>query len=560
VARRRGGALAVLLGLSGVQCLSLNEQDISVSSGGMSAAAGSSTAGNALESASKGVGAAGEPESGGPQGNDAGSQATGGNSAGTAGSGGKGGPVSTGGQGGQMSVGTAGGDATGEGGAANGGSPECTETDQDFCTRMLAECGPMQGEDLCGTHRNADCGKCPFGECEGNACSCQPETDTKFCTRQGKTCGFLDGIDNCGKSRSFVQCGECEAGACGADNICCARDAKNALECPGTEVLARSQGGPAGIAVDDEHLFWTSTTDGTILRANLDGSSRTTIAFGQANPAAIALSDTHVFWTASDVVDPLARVNGARIGVRRAPKSGGQAAVAAVSPRDPFTGHTFDLLYVAGFVYWTERINSAVDTLIMAPIGASAGLGQYLVTNYTEPQTMRQTLASDGSSIVWAMSQDVFSDAGVLWRADVGQTSGSKIFSSAVPIGGIDILGNRVFFPNAVQDTSSPTEPWDMKWVDTAGGAPESQSIPWEHYGSLGWDEGVRCLMLAENLVLIAINGGGGPSWALQTLALDTGKTQYVADVDGGPGDFAVSNGYVYWTEPATGRVLRAEL
>jgi hypothetical protein len=158
------------------------------------------------------------------------------------------------------------------------------------------------------------------------------------------------------------------------------------------------------------------------------------------------------------------------------------------------------------------------------------------------------------------MSQDVFSDAGVLWRADVGQTIGSKIFSSAVPIGGIDIHGGQVFFPNAVQDTSSPTEAWDMKWLDIAGGAPTSQSIPWEHYGLLGWDEGVRCLMLDENLALIAINGGGGPSWSLQTVALDTGESHYVADVDGGLGDFVAAGGYVYWTEPTTGRVLRAAL
>jgi hypothetical protein len=93
-----------------------------------------------------------------------------------------------------------------------------------------------------------------------------------------------------------------------------------------------------------------------------------------------------------------------------------------------------------------------------------------------------------------------------------------------------------------------------------SGGAPASYPVSLVHGAVIGFDPGMRLRLRSDQTAVVAFKGGGGPSWALFEIALESGAAKYVADVDGGLGDFVVDPSYVYWTEPYTGRVLRAAL
>jgi len=71
---------------------------------------------------------------------------------------------------------------------------------------------------------------------------------------------------------------------------------------PGTPptVLASGYGSPMGIAVDDEYVYWTNYTDGTVVKTRTSGEGAPyTLASGSTNcnnPAAIVVKDNTVYW------------------------------------------------------------------------------------------------------------------------------------------------------------------------------------------------------------------------------------------------------------------------
>jgi hypothetical protein len=63
--------------------------------------------------------------------------------------------------------------------------------------------------------------------------------------------------------------------------------------------LASGQGYPGMIAVDGTYVYWTTQSDGTVMKVRADGTdgAPTTLASVQSNPWGIAVDATNVYWT-----------------------------------------------------------------------------------------------------------------------------------------------------------------------------------------------------------------------------------------------------------------------
>jgi len=68
-------------------------------------------------------------------------------------------------------------------------------------------------------------------------------------------------------------------------------------------VLASAQNQAFGIVVDANHVYWSSYGDGTINRANLDGSEAAPVATGQRHPYTMAADDLAVYWINDELAD-----------------------------------------------------------------------------------------------------------------------------------------------------------------------------------------------------------------------------------------------------------------
>jgi hypothetical protein len=62
------------------------------------------------------------------------------------------------------------------------------------------------------------------------------------------------------------------------------------LDGSGRQTIVTGQSQPGGVAVDATHLYWATSDNGTIWRANLDDSNPQTLATGQDNPWGVAVS------------------------------------------------------------------------------------------------------------------------------------------------------------------------------------------------------------------------------------------------------------------------------
>jgi hypothetical protein len=60
--------------------------------------------------------------------------------------------------------------------------------------------------------------------------------------------------------------------------------------------LVQGQNAPRGVAVDASHLYWANV-DGTIMRANLDGAFPQQIVPNQKIPQGVAVDATYLYWT-----------------------------------------------------------------------------------------------------------------------------------------------------------------------------------------------------------------------------------------------------------------------
>jgi sugar lactone lactonase YvrE len=114
----------------------------------------------------------------------------------------------------------------------------------------------------------------------------------------------------------------------------------------GTQLIAllNTQGG----SVDATHLYWTNSSNGTISRANLDGSNRQVIVSGPLLSNGVAVDASHLYWANSGTN----ATNGA-IMVANLDGSGVRALVSGQN-------HPAGVAVTSTNVYWSNTGNGAL--------------------------------------------------------------------------------------------------------------------------------------------------------------------------------------------------------
>jgi sugar lactone lactonase YvrE len=64
--------------------------------------------------------------------------------------------------------------------------------------------------------------------------------------------------------------------------------------------IVTGQNGPIGVAVGSSHIYWADGHAGTIMQANLDGNGVTTLVSGQIDAYGVAVNRSHIYWTVVD--------------------------------------------------------------------------------------------------------------------------------------------------------------------------------------------------------------------------------------------------------------------
>jgi hypothetical protein len=153
------------------------------------------------------------------------------------------------------------------------------------------------------------------------------------------------------------------------------------------------------MAVDDTHVYWTSSLDTAIMRRSLTGAGAPqAIALNESRPNQVRVDATHVYWVANWGLPNAA--------VKRVVKQGDEPPVTLVMEQN----QAFSLALDSDFFYWTNFYS--VGTISRCPLSGCADAPTMLIADQARPSA----LITDGTSIFW---MNVTGELGAQQRAAV---------------------------------------------------------------------------------------------------------------------------------------------
>jgi sugar lactone lactonase YvrE len=379
--------------------------------------------------------------------------------------------------------------------------------------------------------------------------------------------------------------------------------------------IVTGQSSPSFMAVTlpvSDHLYWANSGDGTIWRANPDGSGATAIVSGQTSAEGVAVDARHLYWTSNAGISR-ARLDGtnaqtilpgvdayalavdashlywidiAQGSVRRANLDG-------TSPQTivPDQGLASGLAVDASHLYWTDHFDGTIiranldgtgqpQTLFTGQNGpagvavdaaylywASDGDGTIKRANLDgtgQPQTLVTTatpaqnpvaVAVDASHLYWATQDEETTpdQLGAIWRANLDNPQAS---AQAI------VTGQSAPRFMAISPSAAPV-PAHVYWTnnadDTLGPRGTVNAIP---------------IVDANPSVRVLASGQAGPTTGVAVDANHVywaaGTTIGVVNLDGtggqahdtgaAPQGVAVDASHVYWADNANHVIWRANL
>jgi sugar lactone lactonase YvrE len=284
------------------------------------------------------------------------------------------------------------------------------------------------------------------------------------------------------------------------------------------ETLAQNQKSPFDVTVDSNNVYWTNTTDGTVMQYALDGGALTTLATtGNFQANGIAVSATTVYWTDFNSGN-----------VQSIPIGGGDASTIATGEQEPQL-MTID----SNNVYWAVQASQLDAGGLMAapldggppvrlapgnPVGVVVSGDTVAFTNDTAP-----------GSIV-----SVLTDGGSPFTVFVGSTFPNSITRA----------GSTYYFGAQEDGGASPRSVWT---VSVSG--PPAQ-ILW-HGQTVG-------RIVNDGTHLFWVDNGTGQVLESSLAPADGEAPIVIAQGQGGPIGLAVAGGYVYWANYNEGTIRRA--
>jgi sugar lactone lactonase YvrE len=190
--------------------------------------------------------------------------------------------------------------------------------------------------------------------------------------------------------------------------------------------LQTGQNLPRGVAVDSSHIYWTNSNGGTIMRANLDGTGVTTLETGQSTPGGIAVDSSHIYWTSGD--------SGT---IMRANLDG--TGVTTLETGQKFPGW---VAVDSSHIYWTDVTGGTV---------MKANLNGTGVTTLETGQSFPEGIAVDSSHIYWADSGGT--PNGLIIRANLDGTGAMALATlQDLPLG-VAVDSSHIYWADSLAGT-----------------------------------------------------------------------------------------------------------